>query len=147
MTTDDVLTRFGEEFCRAIRALGTAGDAEAAHEIAARAWWIVRDANPHVAAHINGVMHQLAPSGTDAKITDDAVDVPRLDVRDDPPAKRHQRIFATFDALRPGEAFELVNDHDPKPLGYQFAAEYPDAHTWDYREAGPEVWRVRIGRR
>jgi len=40
----------------------------------------------------------------------------------------------------------LVNDHDPKPLYYQFAAEYPDRFTWDYLEAGPEVWKVRIGR-
>ena len=48
---------------------------------------------------------------------------------------------------RPAEdAFVLVNDHDPKPLYYQFAAEYPDAFTWDYLETGPEVWQVRIGR-
>ncbi|MDR7525880.1 MAG: DUF2249 domain-containing protein, partial [Armatimonadota bacterium] len=46
----------------------------------------------------------------------------------------------------PGEAFELVNDHDPKPLYYQFAAELPGQFTWQYLEQGPEVWRVRIGK-
>ncbi|MEZ5160013.1 MAG: DUF2249 domain-containing protein [Marmoricola sp.] len=40
----------------------------------------------------------------------------------------------------------MVNDHDPKPLWYQFSAEYPDRFTWDYLESGPDVWRVRIGR-
>ncbi|MGW5686669.1 DUF2249 domain-containing protein [Nonomuraea sp. NPDC003754] len=45
-----------------------------------------------------------------------------------------------------GTAFVLVNDHDPKPLYYQFAAEHPGAFTWEYLEAGPEVWKVRIGR-
>ncbi len=40
----------------------------------------------------------------------------------------------------------LVDDHDPKPLWYQFKAEYPGVFTWDYLETGPKTWRVRIGR-
>jgi uncharacterized protein (DUF2249 family) len=69
-----------------------------------------------------------------------------LDVRDLAPAVRHERIFARFDAMPPGAAFVLVNDHDPKPLRYQLEAEHPDAFSWDYLETGPAVWRVRIGR-
>lgn len=69
-----------------------------------------------------------------------------LDVRSDPPAKRHERIFRTFHDLSGGDAFVLVNDHDPKPLYYQFEAEYPGRFSWNYLEEGPEVWRVRIGR-
>lgn len=69
-----------------------------------------------------------------------------LDVRSEPPVRRHAVIFETFDALAPGAAFELVNDHDPKPLYYQMAAEQPGAFSWDCLEQGPEVWRVRIGR-
>lgn len=69
-----------------------------------------------------------------------------LDVRPLPPARRHSEIFATFGDLRPGESFVLVNDHDPKPLFYQFNAEHAGAFSWDYLEEGPEVWRVRIGR-
>ncbi len=46
----------------------------------------------------------------------------------------------------PGEAFVLVNDHDPKPLYYQFTFEKPGQFTWTYQEEGPDVWRVEIGR-
>ncbi|HET7026759.1 MAG TPA: DUF2249 domain-containing protein [Candidatus Limnocylindrales bacterium] len=69
-----------------------------------------------------------------------------LDVREEPPIRRHALIFETFKALEPGAGFELRNDHDPKPLYYQFAAEEAGRFTWDYLEQGPEVWRVRIGR-
>ncbi len=69
-----------------------------------------------------------------------------LDVRAEPPARRHAVIFETFEALDAGAGFELVNDHDPKPLYYQLAAERPGEFTWKDIEAGPEVWRVRIGR-
>lgn len=70
----------------------------------------------------------------------------QLDVRTIPPRERHPRIFQMFDALSPGQAFELVNDHDPKPLYYQFQAERPGLLDWQYLEEGPERWRVRIGR-
>jgi uncharacterized protein (DUF2249 family) len=69
-----------------------------------------------------------------------------LDVRTLPPARRHALIFATFEALRPGQAFVLINDHDPKPLYYQFQAEQSGKFAWTYLEQGPEVWRVRLGR-
>ena len=70
-----------------------------------------------------------------------------LDVRTIVPRERHPLIFRTFDALASGETFELVNDHDPKPLYYQLQAERGDGLDWQYLEEGPEVWRVRIGRR
>jgi uncharacterized protein (DUF2249 family) len=70
-----------------------------------------------------------------------------LDVREIPPRERHPLILGTFDQLAPGESFVLVNDHDPKPLHYQFRFEKPEQFTWAYQEEGPEVWRVEIGRR
>jgi len=69
-----------------------------------------------------------------------------LDVRALPHGRRHEQIFATYESLAPGDAFVLVNDHDPKPLYYQFAAEYTGEFSWEYLETGPERWRVRIGR-
>ncbi|WP_433498164.1 DUF2249 domain-containing protein [Sphaerimonospora sp. CA-214678] len=69
-----------------------------------------------------------------------------LDVRSEAPARRHDLIFETYTALSAGEGFVLVNDHDPKPLYYQFAAEHTGQFSWDYLEQGPETWRVRIGR-
>jgi uncharacterized protein (DUF2249 family) len=69
-----------------------------------------------------------------------------IDVRVIPPRERHPAIFQTFDGLRSGESLVIVNDHDPRPLRYQFAAERPDAFEWTYLEEGPDVWRVRIAR-
>jgi len=69
-----------------------------------------------------------------------------LDVRTIIPRERHPRIFQLYERLGPGEHFVLVNDHDPKPLYYQFAAERAGAFTWKYLEEGPEVWRVEIGK-
>lgn len=70
----------------------------------------------------------------------------QLDVRPEQPGRRHQLIFETYGALGAGESFELINDHDPKPLYYQFAAEHAGEFVWYPLEEGPEVWRVRIGR-
>ncbi|MFN3422052.1 MAG: DUF2249 domain-containing protein [Armatimonadota bacterium] len=69
-----------------------------------------------------------------------------LDVRTVPPRERHPLIFQTFEALKPGESFILVNDHDPKPLYYEFHYERQGQFTWEYLEQGPEVWQVRIGK-
>jgi len=69
-----------------------------------------------------------------------------LDVRTIVPRERHPLIFGTFDKLAPGDAFLLVNDHDPKPLYYHFKAELGDSFAWDYLESGPEVWKVRIAK-
>lgn len=69
-----------------------------------------------------------------------------LDVRLLPPREKHPTIFATFDALEPGTAFVILNDHDPVPLRYQFMAERGEGFTWHYLEQGPELWRVEIGR-
>lgn len=69
-----------------------------------------------------------------------------VDVRTIEPRDRHPLIFGTFSKLLPGEALLLVNDHDPKPLYYQFQAEYGGEFKWAYLESGPDVWRVRIDR-
>ncbi|MSR64179.1 MAG: DUF2249 domain-containing protein [Verrucomicrobiae bacterium] len=69
-----------------------------------------------------------------------------MDVRSLIPPQCHPLIFQSIQSLQPGEAFVLINDHDPKPLYYQFAAEHTGEFTWDYLEQGPEAWRVRIGK-
>ncbi len=70
-----------------------------------------------------------------------------LDVRVIPPREKHPTIFTTFTALEPGEAFVLVNDHDPVPLRYQFEAQHEGRYGWEYLQQGPAVWRVRISRK
>ena len=71
---------------------------------------------------------------------------PVIDVRTIPPRERHPLIFSTFRALARGGSLLLVNDHDPRPLYYQFQAEMGEPFQWEYLETGPEVWKVRIGR-
>lgn len=73
-------------------------------------------------------------------------DTQTLDVRVIPPRDKHPTIFQRFAALSPGESFVLVNDHDPKPLRYQFEAEHQGAFGWTYLEQGPDVWRVQIAK-
>jgi uncharacterized protein (DUF2249 family) len=70
-----------------------------------------------------------------------------LDVRAIPPREKHPAIFRAFDELASGESMVIINDHDPRPLRYQFMAERPDIFEWQYEAEGPEIWRVRISRR
>jgi regulator of cell morphogenesis and NO signaling len=67
-----------------------------------------------------------------------------LDVTVIEPRLKHATVFKYFDALQPGEEFEISNDHDPKPLYYQMIAERGNVFTWSYIEKGPERWRVQI---
>ncbi|HLN61476.1 MAG TPA: DUF2249 domain-containing protein [Symbiobacteriaceae bacterium] len=67
-----------------------------------------------------------------------------VDVRPIPPFQKHPTIFGAFNGLASGESMILVNDHDPKPLYYQFAAELAGKFEWNYLEQGPQVWRVQI---
>ncbi|MDE3078214.1 MAG: DUF2249 domain-containing protein [Chloroflexota bacterium] len=48
--------------------------------------------------------------------------------------------------MKPGDAFILVNDHDPKPLYYQFEAEMKGRFRWEYLQSGPDEWKVLIGK-
>ncbi|MBE9532094.1 MAG: DUF2249 domain-containing protein [Proteobacteria bacterium] len=69
-----------------------------------------------------------------------------LDVRALEPKDRHKGIFDAYITLGPGEAFILVNDHEPKPLLYQFQAEHYGEFEWWPLESGPDVWRVQVGK-
>jgi uncharacterized protein (DUF2249 family) len=134
---------------RALRALGEAGRPVQASELAAAGWTVLRHEHPSSAERLNGLLHYLArlPAETnEMKETTMPTEDRQLDVRTEAPARRHELIFETWAGLGPGEGFVLVNDHDPKPLYYQFAAEHDGAFSWDYLEQGPQTWRVRIGR-
>lgn len=69
-----------------------------------------------------------------------------LDVREIPHGRRHPRIFGTYARLAAGQSFVLVNNHDPKPLRREFEATFAGQFGWEYLEAGPDRWQVRIGR-
>ena len=67
-----------------------------------------------------------------------------FDVRPIPGRTKHAQIFQRWFDLPVGQYFVLLNDHDPVPLYYQFAAEFPEAFSWDYVQRGPEEFRVKI---
>lgn len=75
-----------------------------------------------------------------------APEIPVIDVRTIPPYDRHARIFGTLQTLAPGAAMRVVSDHEPRPLQFQIMSRYPDEFSWDYLEAGPDVWRIEIAR-
>ena len=64
-----------------------------------------------------------------------------LDVRNIPPVDRHSRIHETFEKLEPGETLTIINDHEPKPLFYEFQAEVDS-----FDESGYTVERVESER-
>ncbi len=132
--------------------LADTGQGERACRIVAQAWAALRVPRPDLAVRVTAALHRLVRSVTAEPIAfvtrastgEPAGDV--LDVRELAPAQRHESIFAAYSALSAGAGFVLTNDHDPKPLRYQFEAEHAGEYTWDYLEQGPRVWRVRIGR-
>jgi uncharacterized protein (DUF2249 family) len=67
-----------------------------------------------------------------------------IDVSDIPPRHRHAIIFQLFDHLAPANSLQLIADHDPRPLHFQFEAGYGARCDWSYLEQGPDVWRVRL---
>lgn len=60
------------------------------------------------------------------------------------PGVKHQTILSTFLELEPGKAMIIHNDHDPKPLYFQMQRMYGDIFTWEYEQAGPDWWDVRV---
>lgn len=70
--------------------------------------------------------------------------VNEMDIRPYPPTERHEMFYKAFADIKSGEAFEFINDHDPKPLYYQMEAESKEPFRWEYLEKGPDVWKVRV---
>jgi uncharacterized protein (DUF2249 family) len=147
----DALTRV---LVRSCRALAEAGRPRTAGRLAADGWSVLRGDHARQAQHLDGAMHYIARLESELDHTGESTrkedTMPAsdriLDVRTEIPKRRHELIFEAFTDLEPGSAYVLVNDHDPKPLRYQFQAENSGEFSWEYLEEGPEVWRVRIGR-
>jgi uncharacterized protein (DUF2249 family) len=148
--TVDGLTRI---LARACRQLAHAGQPREAGRLAAQGWALLRHVHTVQAQRLDGTMHHVALLEPELEPTPPHREEPTMpatdrivDVRTEIPRIRHQLIFDTFASLAADTAFVLVNDHDPKPLYYQLAAENAGEFSWDYLEEGPEVWQVRIGR-
>lgn len=85
--------------------------------------------------------HSSLNSGTSPSDTAHEFDVRPLAGR-----VKHTLIFQRWIGLAVGDYFILVNDHDPKPLYYQFSAEFRGLFAWEYLQRGPEEFRVKISK-
>ena len=101
-------------------------------------WTVRQNEAGNYVAHIYKKVQQAAQK--------DVHVVAEHDVRVHGPAERHDIFFNAFAALQPGQAFDFINDHDPKPLYYQIEAESQEPFTWVYLASGPEVWTVRVAK-
>ena len=70
--------------------------------------------------------------------------VKNLDLRGIPPFERHAKIFEMWNSLKEEEILRITNDHEPKPLYYQFEAEYKGQFEWNYEKQGPKDWIFTI---
>ncbi|MBM3711930.1 MAG: DUF2249 domain-containing protein [Actinobacteria bacterium] len=71
-------------------------------------------------------------------------DIQTLDLRKIELFERHEKIFQFWDILKSGQILRIINDHDPKPLWYQFEVEYKNKYEWEYELKGPKDWIVKI---
>jgi ATP-binding protein involved in chromosome partitioning len=91
----------------------------------------------------------LADAVAEAAETAGEVDVPEgaVDIRGLAPQERKGRVRERFDDLGAGEAFVLVSDRDPTPVG-PFLGQLADApreafDPFEIRRATPEAWVLR----
>ncbi|RLJ70408.1 uncharacterized protein (DUF2249 family) [Hydrogenivirga caldilitoris] len=68
----------------------------------------------------------------------------RIELREMEPARRHPLVMEKFKELKEGEAFEIVNDHDPLPLYFQMNMFFPGKVGWEYVEGNGDRWIIRI---
>lgn len=70
----------------------------------------------------------------------------KLDLRDVPPPQRHPKIHDAFASLEGGDALTIVNDHEPKPLFYEFQAEVEafDAEGYEVEQRDERTFVARL---
>jgi uncharacterized protein (DUF2249 family) len=142
----DPLAQLNTLFIRALKALGEAGQTDLASRLAGEGWKEIRQDHPEQAEKLNGALHWLNRSTPKSQAAGGGK-ATELDVRHLAPAQRHIMILEKCTQLPSRDAVVLVNDHDPKPLYYQFEAEFPGQFVWHYLQSGPEVWKVQITKR
>lgn len=84
-------------------------------------------ASHRMEAHEDSALLVLATGRADTSRTS----LEELDLREVPRPQRHPSVFAKLDTLAVGEAFVLINDHDPVPLSRQIEELRPGQITWE----------------
>jgi uncharacterized protein (DUF2249 family)/quercetin dioxygenase-like cupin family protein len=102
--------------------------------------WIQAGAPHRVDAHENSSLLVIRAGAGSASEEEE------IDLRNVPRPERHPLVFRRFDGLPVGDAFLLVNDHDPVPLNRQLEDMRPGQLSWEYVVRGPELFRIRVRR-
>lgn len=92
---------------------------------------------------------ELSSLADDVSQLDKGKEIPvpdEFDVRGFPQHQRNPSVFRIYARLDAGESFVLVSNRDPRQLRHEFGLTFPGRFRWDYVEAGPVVWRIRITR-
>ncbi|MCU4716968.1 DUF2249 domain-containing protein [Halapricum hydrolyticum] len=69
-----------------------------------------------------------------------------LDLRDVPPPQRHPKIHNAFESLDSGDVLTILNDHEPKPLFYEFRAEVEtfDAEGYEVEQRDERTFVAKL---
>lgn len=102
-------------------------------------WKYIKQDPDEVVAHITKLVVRTSGDTTDT--------IESFDLRPFPPARRHEMVFENFDKIKSGEAFVIINDHDPKPLYYQIEAENDIPFDWEYLASGPDEWKIKVSKK
>ncbi|MGH9105608.1 MAG: DUF2249 domain-containing protein [Acidimicrobiales bacterium] len=109
----------------------------------------------HVAKEEALVLPRLL-TGTDVDVTEFVTRMDKLarrnwtalplDVRGREPAYRQFYALSRFEALALGSTFVLIDDNDPVLVHHQLEARHDGEVGWELLQAGPPLWRARVGR-
>lgn len=77
------------------------------------------------------------------------MDETTLDLRNRPPAERHNAVFEAFESLGPCGTLTVINDHDPSPLLQQMTAEVAsfDADASSVERLAPDRFEAKLEKR
>jgi uncharacterized protein (DUF2249 family)/hemerythrin superfamily protein len=93
-----------------------------------------------------GLEHSSRPGG-DLVMSTSIASKPILNTLTLPRGERCPTVLARFDALAPGEALQVITDHEPRPLLRHLRRERQGLFEWTPLETGPELWRTELVRR
>jgi uncharacterized protein (DUF2249 family)/quercetin dioxygenase-like cupin family protein len=98
---------------------------------------------PHrVEALEDSALLVLSTGGTSSSTGNDE----ELDLCQFQRSERHALALERFDALKVGESFVLVNDHNPVLLDRELENTRLGQAAWEHLDRGPQKYRIRIRR-
>lgn len=67
-----------------------------------------------------------------------------IDLRKIPYFGRTDEVLVLWRKIKPGQSLKIINDHDPKPLYYQFEMQQHGRFEWHNIREGARKWVIKI---